>query len=157
MENISKTLIMISAVLGALLIIGMSVLAFNILKDPVAKTVDSMNSEERIFFNTKFQRYEGDRVAGLEVKALANIALQNSTFQLSMEERARIPEMFITYNQGPDITFTRSDINGTNNPETYKNKFQDILNRIKNTSFFSVKTELNAKNGIVSKITIKEL
>lgn len=156
MENASKALIMAGAVLLSLMIIGISVFIFRYLNDPVSKAVNKMTSEERTFFNTKFQRYEGERVPGLETKALVNICLQNSDLQVSANERARIPEVSITFKNNTKITLTRDEIK-TFNSEEFTKRFQSILNKINNISVFSVLTELNAKNGIVSKIIIEEL
>lgn len=162
MENISKVLVITASVLMALIIVGMSILIFNIVKNPVAKAVDNMSSEERTFFNSKFQRYEGGRVTGLETKALINVMLQNATLQVGDEEVGRIPESVVTYydrNTGSKIVLRidRNLIDNTNNPDVYRTEYQKVLNNIRNTQFYSVETELNARNGIVSLITIEEL
>lgn len=157
MENASRALIIAGSILLALMIIGASILVFNVVKEPVARSVDNMTSEERIFFNNKFQRYEGGRVSGMETKALVNISLQNANHQLSLYEKPRIPEVSIRYRNNSSLYLDRAEINSNNDAEFFTRKFQDILNRINNTSFFSIATELNARNGIVSKIIIEEL
>lgn len=158
MENASKALIIVGAVLVALLIIGASVFIFNsVVKDSVSRSVDDMTSEERIFFNSKFERYEGGRVSGLETKALVNISLQNATYQLSINEKPRIPEISIKFKDNSNYSLTRAEINSYTEASSFKNKIEPILNKINNTSFFAIDTELNSRNGIVSKITIEEL
>lgn len=155
MENISKVLIIVAAVLIALLIISVSVFIFNIVKDPVAQAADNMTSEERIFFNSKFQRYESGRVSGIETKGLVNIYLQNVNQQLNLGERARIPEFSITFND-EQSSLNRDDINSKTDKD-FKNYLQSILNKINMTSFFSIEVNLNSNNGIVSEVIIKEL
>ena len=156
MENISKALIIAGAIMFAMLVIGMSVLAFNIVKNPVARAVDNMSTEERVFFNTKFQRYAGGRVAGIDVKALISISMQNSKLQFDQNEKGRIPEIFFKGN-GKTIDITRAKITSETNSDNFASVFQEMLNNTKNPKFFSVVTELNARNGIVSKIMIDEL
>ena len=157
MENASKALIIAGSLLLAIIIIGMSVFVFNLAKDPVSKSVDNMSSEERKFFNSKFQKYEAGRISGLETKALVNIAMQNANHQLSLNEKPRIPEISIQYKGTLVLSLNRSDISSISNAEDFKSVFQNMLNKINNNSFFSIETELNAKDGIVKKITVKEL
>lgn len=157
MENASKALIVLGSVLLALMIIGLSLFVFNIAKDPVAKSVDSMSSEEREFFNSKFQRYESGRVSGLETKSLVNITMQNANHQFNLNEKYRIPEIFISYRDKTNISLERAEINLITSSDSFKLKFQSMLNKISNTAFYSIKTELNAKNGIISKITVEEI
>ncbi len=156
MENITQALIIVGSVLIVLLIIAMSILVFNIAKDPVSKSVDNMSKEERSFFNSKFKTYEGGRIAGLEAKALINLSMQNAYHQLSLEEKERIPEIILKTRTNT-YPLSRAQINSTNNAETYKNIFQEMLNKTINTSFYSVEIKLNAKNGIVNDIYIEEL
>lgn len=157
MENASKALIILGAILLALMIIGVSMFVFNLFKNPVARTVDSMSSEERNFFNSKFKRYESGRVSGLETKALVNISMQNASHQFNLNEKYRIPEISISYRDKTSIFLDRAEINSITDLDSFKVKFQNMLNKISNAAFYSIKMELNAKNGIVSNITIEEI
>lgn len=157
MENLSKVLVIVASVLAAILVVSVAVFVFNMAKDPVAQSVDGMTTEERNFFNTKFQRYEGGRVAGIETKALVNISMQNANYQLSLNEKYRIPEIYIKYKDNTKISLEREEINAVTDSEAFKNKFQRMLNKINNASFYSIDTELSARNGIVSMITIEEV
>lgn len=157
MENASKALIIIGSILVALMIVAASILIFNIAKNPISKTVDAMTTEERSFFNSKFKRYESGRVTGLETKAFVNIVMQNANYQLNLEEKYRIPEIYISYKDKTKISLERAEINSISDPDDFKSIFQKILNKVSNTAFYSIRTELNAKNGIVSKIFVEEI
>lgn len=157
MENASKALVIAGSILLAVLVIGISVFVFNIAKDPVAKTVDNMTKDERKLFNSKFQKYESGRVAGIETKALINISMQNANHQLNLNENARIPEMKITYKDNTILTLTRDEIIKETDPEFFQEKFQIMLNKVKSTLFYNIEINLNAENGIVNEIRIEEL
>ena len=147
MENISKVLIIAGSVLMAILIISFSVFVINVLNKPVTQASNNMSGEEKAFFNNKFQRYEGARVAGLETKALVNILLQNSTHQTKLNELGKIPKVKVKLN----LKVFNLDFNST------LEGYQEVLNEIKNTRFYFIGTKLNAKNGIISEIVITEL
>ena len=156
MENASKALILAGSVLIVIIIIGVSIFVLNATKDPVARTVDNMSKEERSFFNSKFRQYEGGRVSGLETKALINLCMQNAYTQFNMKEQPRIPELTLT-TKTENFSLKRSDIQSFSGPEDFKERFQKMLNKTVNTSFYSVQIRLNANNGIVSEIYITEL
>lgn len=157
MENASKALIIAGALLIALLLIGAGIFIFNLAKNPVSKAADNMSSEERKFFNSKFQRYESGRVSGLETKAMVNIAMQNANNQLIVNEKYRIPEITIYYKGNITLSLSRANINSISNSEGFKTVFQKMLNKINNTAFFSIKVLLSSENGIVDKIVVEEL
>lgn len=76
MENASKALIIAGAILLSILLISLGIFIFSQAQD----TLDSVNMDEQEIqaFNNKFTPYEGDRVRGSQVNALAQAVLSNN-------------------------------------------------------------------------------
>lgn len=88
MENLSKALIMASAVLLVILIIGLMVFVLNTARSPIEQVADNMTEEERTLFNNRFTNFKGQAISGVEAKELINVAMQNTVEQI--EQRKHI-------------------------------------------------------------------
>lgn len=76
MENASKALIIAGAILLSILLISLGILIFSQAQDTLDSV--SMDEQEILAFNNKFTPYEGDRVRGSQVNALAQAVLSNN-------------------------------------------------------------------------------
>ena len=76
MENASKALIIAGAILLSILIISLGILIFSQAQD----TINSINMSEQevMAFNNKFTPYEGEKIRGSQVNALAQAVITNN-------------------------------------------------------------------------------
>ncbi len=76
MENASKALIIAGAILLSILIISLGIFIFQQAKE--ATNTDQLSELEVTSFNNKFDKYEGTKVSGAQVKALINAVNTNN-------------------------------------------------------------------------------
>ena len=70
MENASKALLIAGAILIAILLIGIGMMVFNSITGVTGQVGQQADAMEIQMFNSKFEKYEGTRVSGSNVKAL---------------------------------------------------------------------------------------
>lgn len=143
MENASKALIIAGAILLSILIIGISMFIFNSGNETIEKTVSRMNEQERLTHNQRFQKFEGPRRSGTDVKSLLNELIQNNATQVRDGEPNRIP----------GVTFGNVNIVPTVGATT---EFNTMMTNVRTTRSYNVEVLLNAENGIVNQINITE-
>ena len=112
MENASKALLIAGAVLIAILVVSLivylAVSGGNIL---VSNTKN--NSSEIKAFNSKFTKYEGDTISGIDVKQLlkdVNAVKQNTGENISLTGKTTSNE--IKNNENYKVTLSYSDETG---------------------------------------------
>lgn len=76
MENASKALIIAGAILLAILIISLGIIIFGQAQDTIQSV--NMSEQEQLAFNNKFTPYEGERIRGSQVNALAQAVFTNN-------------------------------------------------------------------------------
>lgn len=77
MENASKALIIIGAILIALLLVSGGVYVLGLMSDPQDQAADSARSQSIEMFNSKFTPYAGEQ-RGSSVKQLVSACLSNN-------------------------------------------------------------------------------
>lgn len=114
----------------------MQFLIVNSIHDAINSSTESMEQQEKVTFNKKFENYEGHNVSGTKVRNLLEIVIQNN-----------IQNSYNTDKQ-VDVNF-----NGTltDNPPVTKS----TIEKVEINSKYKVKTEIDSK-GYVCKVIIEE-
>lgn len=135
MENASKALIIAGAILLSILLISLGIFIFSQAQD----TLESVHMDEQEIqaFNNKFTPYEGERVRGSQVNALAQAVLSNNQ---SAKNNGETETKGITMNGKVNIN---SD--GTSTSFT----------RLPAGTFYSVK--FTYKNSLVNEIVVGDV
>lgn len=81
MENASKALIIAGAILIAIVLITLGVVILQQGDKTTGTGETALNSREIESFNSQFQKYEGTKVSGTNVKALINAINSNNAAQ----------------------------------------------------------------------------
>lgn len=166
MENASKALIVAGSVLLVILIIGIMIFTLNKAKSPVDQVAANMAEEERTLFNSKFNRFSGNALSGIEVKQLINVCMQNFVENSDDAGIYRIPEMEVIV-ASADKThiekkseLTRDDIRRLIQPEKeleMLEKFNEFFYMIRVHNTYNVDISYSSEGGIVSKIIVSPL
>ena len=136
MENASKALIIAGAILLAILLISLGIIVFSGARTTIIDNSD-MSQQEITTFNNKFTPYEGERVRGSQVNALAQAVLSNNQ---SAKNNGETETKGITMNGKVNIN---SD--GTSTSFT----------RLPAGTFYSVK--FTYKNSLVNEIVVGDV
>ncbi len=150
MENASKALIIAGAILLSILIIGLAMFIFNTASDTLEKTASRMGEQEKSTHNQRFQKFEGDRRSGSDVKSLINELVQNYSTQVQNGEMMRSPGVVYTARGRSPVTVSELG------EEVDDDAFNNLTSDIKTTRSYRVVINVNAKAGIVDLITITE-
>lgn len=135
MENASKALIIAGAILLSILLISLGIFIFSQAQDTLESV--HMDGQEIQAFNNKFTPYEGERVRGSQVNALAQAVLSNNQ---SAKNNGETETKGITMNGKVNIN---SD--GTSTSFT----------RLPAGTFYSVK--FTYKNSLVNEIVVGDV
>ena len=96
MENASKALIIVGAVLIAILLIGFGVMIMNNSTSQVSP--DALNSQAAQTHNAQFNNYTGKTITAQQVKTLMNIVTTNNVTGATADE----PQKVFVYFQSAD-------------------------------------------------------
>lgn len=148
MENASKALIIVGAILLSILIIGLGMYIFKSVEDPLQNAASSMSEQERSIHNQKFTTYQGARRPGSDVRSLIGVLIQNYATQANDGNMGRCPGVSFIPAGGTTLTV------GAGN--TVTTEFNDMISLVRVNSFYSVVVNIDATAGIVSQIDITE-
>ena len=148
MENASKALIIAGAILLSILIIAIGIYIFNSAQSTVDSSLQSMSSQEVDAFNSQFTSYQGDAVAGSNVKALmTKLAANYGSYK---DEPSKVPT----------VTFGSTNANyssvANSSDTTYTNAISSIRNTLVNKHTYKVTMNFGAK-GVIDTITIEDV
>lgn len=93
MENASKALIIVGAVLIAILLIGFGVMIMNNSTSQVSP--DALNSQAAQTHNAQFNNYTGKTISAQQVKTLMNIITTNNVTGATADEPQRVYVYFV--------------------------------------------------------------
>ena len=146
MENASKALIIAGAILISILLIGVGVMVMNSADDTVASMETSMNEQEITTFNSKFTKYEGDRVSAANAKSLINvIATSNTANQITTDSQVNdVKAVSLTTVIGSQTT--NHKIAGVSGARS----------KIVSTKTYKVECTTNATSGLVTSVKITQ-
>ncbi len=131
MENASKALIIVGAVLIAILLIGFGVMIMNNSTSQVSP--DALNSQAAQTHNAQFNNYTGKTITAQQVKTLMNIVTTNNVTGATADE----PQKVYVY-------FTPEGTNSTDKTAGYKDPAK-ISSAVRNGYTYTV--EVNNSNA----------
>ncbi len=151
MENATKALIISASILIAIIIIALGLKFLTSSKDAIKANEDNSSKTESSMFNSKYEKYEGNAVRGIQVKTLASMIIQNNEANIIDKNAENTIDKYdnnkVIHLQIADSSeyISQTDINNWLNTSleinaTYKVKI----------------TEFNSKNGHVKKIQISK-
>lgn len=149
MENASKALIIVGAILLSILIIGLGMYIFKSVEDPLQNAASSMSEQERNIHNQKFTTYQGARRSGSDVRSLIGVLIQNYATQANDGNMGRCPGVSFTPVGGTTSTTV-------NLGEAVNDEFNDMISLVRVNSFYNVVVNIDAGAGIVNQINITE-
>lgn len=139
------------SIVGIFLFIALLVLQYIIIdiNTPSCAPPPSITTQEIDAFNSQFNSYEGDEVAGTNVKALLSKLIANADTYRDEEEK--VPG--IAYENLDDITLMNYKLE---NRQDYTNFANQIRNKIQNKENYKVELEYYS-SGLVRLVKIIEL
>ena len=145
MENASKALIIAGAILLSILIIALGIYVFNMSKS--ASNTNALSKMEISEFNGTFTNYEGKQT-GSTVKGLIDEMISSAIANKDADDKLPTLE----YKNFPSDTKAGNINSDTQNINT--NKMKEIKDRISNSHYYNVSTNINAETGLVDRVII---
>ena len=153
MENASKALIIAGAILLSILIIAIGIYIFNSAQSTVDSSLQSMSSQEVDAFNSQFTSYQGDAVAGSNVKALmTKLAANYGSYK---DEPSKVPTVDVTTLDNVSNASYTNVATGSNDGD-YTTAISNIRNALINKHTYKVTMNFGAK-GVIDTITIEDV
>lgn len=137
MENASKALIIAGAILLSILLISLGIYIFQQANGVISGS--GMTKAEISAFNQQFTKYEGDKKAGSEIRALVQEVLANNKGEDASDETQ------IEIIDGKNAVALKT----TDTKPTYNTNF-------KNTKYYKVEVTDYQTSGRVKSITVTE-
>lgn len=145
MENASKALIIAGAILLAILLISLGIMIFNQAQDTVGNS--GMSKAEITSFNSQFNKYEGTKKRGSEVKSLINeVRASNASDESDGNGRAIALKL---ENAGTD---NKADVRDDGKGKV--TTVNVVTGNIKSTATYTVKITGTDTSGYIKEITI---
>ena len=145
MENASKALIIAGAILLSILIIALGIYVFNMSKS--ASNTNALSKMEISEFNGTFTNYEGKQT-GSTVKGLIDEMISSAI--ANQDAADKLPTL--EYKNFPSDKKDGCVVSDTKNINT--NQMKELKDRISNSHYYKVTTEINDATGLVNKVTI---
>lgn len=143
MENASKALLIVGAILIAILIIGIGMMVMQGGEGPVHEAILKMSAQEKDIFNNDFTRYAGEKVTGTNVRAL----LQNVISSNNANKDIAGKLVSVKGDLGA-ITPTEGDAKS--------NEISNARTKVNTGKIYTVIVEYNEKTGLVEAVNITE-
>ena len=144
MENASKALIIVGAILLSILIIGMGMSIFTETGGQTDDAVASMDAQAIQTFNNQFTMYAGESVSGTKVDALLGFIIANNEANADIE--AKVIKVTTT------VAIGSGNVNFANaNDSSNISKLKTAINKRAN-----YKVEIEYENGLVHIVKITQ-
>lgn len=146
MENASKALIIAGAILLSILIIALGIYVFNMSKS--ASNTNALSKMEISEFNGTFTNYEGKQT-GSTVKGLIDEMISSAIANQDADDK--LPTLEYKNFPNENNNNVESKV-GAGNINT--NGMKEVKNKISNSHYYNVKTEINPTTGLVNRVII---
>lgn len=145
---ISVIVIIASVYFIVTMLIGATI--YNTATNIIEETTNKVSEQEKIIFNQRFQKYEGEDKSGIDINLLVNELMQNHLTQVMNDDINRLPEIiFIGSTENDKIIIPFGQ-------EVDTELFNQITSKIKVSNKYKVIINIDNNSGIVSKVEIIE-
>ena len=142
MENASKAILIVAAIIVTLSVIALGMYFFNAMDRP--DVGGQMSELEVQTHNKKFENYEGTSVSGSKVNSLLKLVVQNNTDVDRKTEQ----------NKSIKITISSANWDGGTVKSGDNLKTTKDLGKAKSTRNYKVSLDYNSTSGYVSEVII---
>lgn len=149
MENSSKTLIIVGAVLICIMIIAVGMYIYNTSQSSIDVSMTTMSTSEIEAFNARYTIYEGEQT-GSNVKSLVGVLISNA--KTNSEENTKIPGIYLENKENTGDSMN-SGLPENGESSLYINALQDIRQQIDSKHKYWVEVNYQS-NGLIDYINI---
>lgn len=148
MENVSKAIIIASATLLAILIIGIVVFVVQTQKTNTESALEHMSQIDKKLHNKKLEKYAGQNVKGEYVMKLINVLMQINATASEKESYELVPRAA--------LVLKKSKIEVAAKKKDTENSYSKMLKNIVLHNTYSVRVDISQNTGIVEYVEIRE-
>ena len=149
MENATKALMIAGAVLMAIVIIGLGMAIFNGVGGILNSGAEQGDELEIKQFNSKFEKYEGNR-SGSQCRDLISTVRTNNNTQSRNNNSAKVVEVTVNFDGAGNSNVSESN-------KTEDADLQEISSKIIPGNRYNVKTIIDTKTSYIHEITIEDV